>query len=60
VRHHYDVWAKPDENGESLLDRILRKLVEAEQGFNARNPETTMLITVLFFAVTRFGNAELS
>ena len=28
VRYHYDIWAKPDEDGVSLLDGILRMLVE--------------------------------
>lgn len=32
VRYHYDIWAKHDDKGISLLDRILRKLVEAERG----------------------------
>ena len=31
VRYHYDIWSKPDENGISLLDRVLRKLVESER-----------------------------
>ena len=44
VRYHYDIWASPDENGDSLLDRILRKLVEAEREKNDRNAQTTMLI----------------
>lgn len=28
--YHHDIWSKSDENGISLLDRILRKLVELE------------------------------
>lgn len=27
--YRYDIWANPDENGGSILDRVLRKLVEA-------------------------------
>lgn len=44
VRYYYDIWSAPDDNGISLLDKILRKLVEAEREINGRNPETTMLI----------------
>ena len=44
VRYHYDIWAKPDENGVSLLDRILRKLVEMERQENERSSHTTMII----------------
>ena len=38
------IWSKPDENGISLLDRVLRKLVESEREKNSRDPKTTMLI----------------
>ena len=31
VRYHYDIWAAPDENGVSLLDTILHKLIEMER-----------------------------
>jgi len=31
VRHYYDIWLEPDENGVSLLDKVLRKLVASEQ-----------------------------
>ena len=44
VRYHYDIWAKPDEDGVSLLDRILRKLVEVEREGNERSSQTTMII----------------
>jgi transposase len=44
VRYHYDIWARPDENGVSLLDKIQRKLVEAERIKNGREPNTTMII----------------
>ena len=44
VRYHYDIWAKPDENGVSILDRVLRKLVEAEREKNGREAQTTMII----------------
>ena len=44
VRYHYDIWAKPDEDGVSLLDRILRKLVEMEREGNERSSQTTMII----------------
>ena len=44
VRYHYDIWAAPDENGVSLLDKVLRKLVESEREENNRKPKTTMVI----------------
>ena len=44
VRYHYDIWSSPDENGVSVLDRVLRKLVEAEREKNGRIAQTTMLI----------------
>ncbi|WP_289225924.1 IS5 family transposase [Bacteroides acidifaciens] len=44
VRYHYDIWAKPDEDGVSLLDRALRKLVEMERKENERSSHTTMII----------------
>ena len=44
VRYHYDIWAKPDENGFSLLDGILRDLVEIERETDGREARTTMLI----------------
>ena len=44
MRYHYDIWAKPDENGVSILDQVLRKLVEAEREKNGREAQTTMII----------------
>ena len=44
MRYHYDIWSSPDEDGISVLDRILRKLVEAEREKNGRSAQTTMLI----------------
>ena len=44
VRYHYDIWAKPDEDGVSLLDRVLCKLVEMERKENERSSHTTMII----------------
>ena len=44
VRYHYDIWAKPDEDGFSLLDGILRDLVEIGRETDKREAQTTMLI----------------
>lgn len=44
VRYHYDIWSKPDEKGISLLDKVQRKLVEAERIKNGREAQTTMII----------------
>ena len=44
VRYHYDIWSSPDEKGVSILDRVLRKQVEAEREKSGRMAQTTMLI----------------
>ena len=44
VRYHYDIWAEPDNNGISLLDRILRNLVEMERKNNDRSEKNSMII----------------
>lgn len=45
VYYHYSTWAKPKENGKSLLDEILIKLVGLErQWADGREPKTTMVI----------------
>ena len=44
MRYHYDIWAAPDENGVSLLDTILHKLIEMERVKSGRSENTTMLI----------------
>lgn len=44
VRYHYNIWSSPDEDGIRVLDRVLRKLVEAEREKNGRTAQTTMLI----------------
>ena len=44
MRYHYDIWSSPDEDGVSVLDRVLRKLVEEEREKNGRKAQTTMVI----------------
>ena len=44
VRYHYDIWAKPNDDGVSLLDKVLQKLVEMERQENNRSAQTTMVI----------------
>ena len=44
VRYHYDIWAEEDENGISILDKILHKLIEAERWENGCEEKTTMII----------------
>lgn len=44
VRYHYDIWTKTDDDGISLLDRMLRKLVEMERQKNERPAQTPMII----------------
>lgn len=57
MRYHYDIWAKPDDTGISLLDRILRKLVEMERKENERSLQTTM-ITVDSKSIQNADTAE--
>ena len=40
----YDIWAEEDENGISILDKILHKLIEAERWENGCEEKTTMII----------------
>ena len=42
--YHYNLWRTARENQESVLDRVLRKLVEAERVIDGRNEQTTMII----------------
>ena len=44
VRYHYDIWSKEDKDGMSVLDKVLRKLVENERKKRERDKNTTMLI----------------
>lgn len=44
VRYHYDNRVKEDENGISILDKILHKLIEVESKENGREKKTTMII----------------
>jgi transposase len=44
VYYHFRMWKEAGEDGESLLDKVLRKLVEAEREKNDRNRQSTMII----------------
>jgi len=44
VYYHYQIWSKQDENGISLLDRIMVELVKFEREINGRKPEPTLAI----------------
>ena len=44
VYYHFRIWKTPGEDGETLLDKVLRKLVEAERVKNKRDGETSMII----------------
>jgi transposase len=44
VYYHFRVWKRPGEDGETLLDKVLRKLVGAYREKNGRDRHTTMLI----------------
>lgn len=43
VRHYYDIWLLPDENGVSLLEKSLRQLAASEQARTHRDPQKEWL-----------------
>ena len=42
--YHYNVWRSAKDGEESVLDRVMRELVEDERVINGRDQQTTMLI----------------
>lgn len=44
VRYYYEVWTKPNKDGETPLDHILSKLVDTERLKAGRNPTPSLLI----------------
>jgi len=44
VNYYWKIWTKKDENGQSILDYTLAKLVELERYETRENPTPTMLI----------------
>ena len=44
VRYHYDSWAKAGDDGTSLLDGIMQRLVKKARSEVGRDEATTMLI----------------
>ena len=44
VRYYYEVWTKKDDNGQSILDYAMAKLVELERYESGRNPLPSMII----------------
>jgi transposase len=42
--YHYDIWRQSEDKKESVLDRVLRELVEGERIIHGRAPQTTMTI----------------
>lgn len=44
MRNYYEVWTEKNEQGESILDYILAKLVELERYETRENPLPSMLI----------------
>ena len=44
VYYHFRMWKEPGEDGESLIDKVLRKLVEKERMKGKRSKQTTMII----------------
>jgi len=44
IYYHFRMWKAPGEDGESIIDKVQRKLVEKERLKNERDKQTTMLI----------------
>lgn len=44
VYYHFCIWKKLGADGESILDKVLRKLVASERTKNGRKEQTTMII----------------
>jgi len=44
VYYHFRMWKEVGADGESLIDKVQRKLVEAERAKNGRDEQTTMII----------------
>ena len=42
--YHYNLWRQAEEGKESILDRILRELVQGERIMNGRELQPTMVI----------------
>jgi transposase len=42
--YHYEIWRKAAEGEESVLDRVLRELVESERVIHGREAKTSMTI----------------
>lgn len=42
--YHYDIWRSAKDGEESVLDRVLRELVESERSIKGREQQTTMII----------------
>jgi len=42
--YHYNLWRTAKDDEESVLDRVLRRLVEKERVKDGRNEQTTMII----------------
>ena len=44
ISHYYGIWTKKDECGQSVLEYVLARLVEAQRYEAGRNPLPSMLI----------------
>jgi transposase len=44
VYNHYRMWSEKDENGKTILDKVLEELVLTERVLNGRNPKPSMTI----------------
>ena len=44
VYNHYRIWSEKDNEGESILDKVLKELVASERVINGRQPKTSMII----------------
>jgi transposase len=44
VYYYFTEWSRKDKDGQSILEKVLRKLVESERMDTGREPETSMII----------------
>jgi transposase len=56
--YHYNEWRKADEGEESILDRVLRELVESERIIRGRESMKTTMIIVDSKSVKNTDTAE--
>lgn len=44
VYYHYQIWSQKETDGQTILDKVLKELVDSERIINGRKTGTTMII----------------